>query len=135
MCGRSPVRASVRQSIPAAIFHQLQLKEGLVHHLAAHLNSQLGSDQRLSMGSAVWRRSGKNHETRIPTGVYYNPVLWQRGPSPRGFVLDHAIATCFAVSQVVQGDGADDAREKTGSAAARATSKKLNARSECPGNR
>src|SRR5208282_4174616 len=109
MCGRSPVRASVRQSIPAAIFHQLQLKEGLVHHLAAHLNSQLGSDQRLSMGSAVWRRSGKNHETRI--------------------------ATCFAVSQVVQGDGADDAREKTGSAAARATSKKLNARSECPGNR
>src|SRR5271157_4548585 len=24
-------------------------------------------------------------------------------------VLDHAIATCFAVSQVVQGDGADDA--------------------------
>ena len=31
-------------------------------------------------------------------------------PAQKAFVdMDHAIATCFAVSQVVQGDGADDA--------------------------
>jgi hypothetical protein len=110
---------TVRQSIPATVFHQLQLEKRLVHHLAAHLDSQLGSRQWWSMSSAVWLRSGKNHETRIPPGVSHRPVLWQRRPSSWRFAMEHAATNCVPVSQVIQADGIDDVGigEEAGSAA------------------
>ena len=69
-------RPSGCESVSAAVLHQLQLEKGLVYHLAAHSDSELGGCEWQSMDGAVWRRSGKNHETRIPTRVTYRPVLW-----------------------------------------------------------
>jgi hypothetical protein len=44
--------------------------------------------------------------------------------------MEHADTNCVPVSQVVQGDGADAAGEKTGSASKGATSEELNASCE-----
>ena len=45
--------SSGSESVPAAIFHQLQLEEGLVHHLAAYFDSELGSDEWKYLDGAV----------------------------------------------------------------------------------
>jgi hypothetical protein len=107
-------------------FIQLQLEEGLVHQLAAHAYSKLGSCWWQPMDGAVWWRSGKNHETRIPTCVAYRTVLCQCGSSHRNSVLDHAVANFVSVSQVDRGREKDAAGEKTETDGRAAAAEELN---------
>jgi hypothetical protein len=113
LVGRGLRQPSGCESVPAAVLHQLQFEKGLVSHLAAHSDSELGSCQRQPMDGPVWRRSGKNHETRIPTCVAYRTVLWQRCPSREYSGLDHAVTNCVPVPQVNEGGAEDAVGEKT----------------------
>src|SRR6266404_6756190 len=99
VCGRFG-QPSIGQPVPAAVLHQLQPEEGLVHHLATYPDSQLGGHQWRPMGSAVWWGRGKNHETRIPAGLSHRTVLLQRHSSSGHFALGHAVTDCVALPQV-----------------------------------
>lgn len=85
-----------------ALVNNAQLEQRLLHHLAAHPDSGLGSHQRWTMGGSVWWRSGENYEARIPTGESHRTVLRQRRSSPRCLALGDAITNCVLVSKVEQ---------------------------------
>jgi len=48
----------------------------------------------------------------MPACLSYRTVLWQCRSSSGGFALGHAVANCVPISEVVQGNGADDVGEK-----------------------
>ena len=109
------------ESIFVPILHQLQPEKGMVHHLAADADSELGSDEWKYMDRAVWRRNRKNHETGQSAGVAHCTVLWQRGSSGRGSVVDDAVTDRVSVSQAKQrtkGNVAGEKIETAGSQAA-----------------
>src|SRR4029077_1377690 len=100
LVGRGCGQPSGRESVPAAVLHQLQPEEGLVYHLAADADSELASGQWQPMDGAVWRWNWKNHEARIPARLAHRTVLWHPRSSHRNTFLEHAAADCVLVSQV-----------------------------------
>jgi hypothetical protein len=94
-------------------FINYNLKKGWFLTWQPTLTANWEAAQRHPMDGPVWRRSGKNHETRIPTCVAYRTVLWQRRPSREYSGLDHAVTNCVPVPQVNEGGAEDAVGEKT----------------------
>jgi hypothetical protein len=65
-----------------------------------------------SMDRAVWRRSGKNHDARVPAGVADCAVFWECGASRGNSRVDHAVADSISVPQVNGRTEKDDVGEK-----------------------
>ena len=121
MVGGGRREPSGRESVPIAVLHQLQPEEGLVHHLATNLDSELGSREWQHVDRSVWRRLGKNYEAWESAGVADRTILRERGSSARNSCVEYAAANCVFVSKVKQARKRDVAGEKAETVGSAAT--------------